>query len=300
MTEVKLAGGAMGFNWLPVFAAIEQGYFEEQGLKLELMRMGAVDKCTAAVAEGEADLTITPPEGAVRSTVDGGPLRIIAGNVNVLPLSMVAHKRYSSLEELRGARLGTSSLTEGTAIYTQAMLATHGLTYPGDYEFEVVGVHPARWAALKEGRIDAAVQLIPLNFVAFDEGWSNLGEVSDYIPEIVFTALIGDTQWLAANRDTATGFLRALSRGVDYVSDPANESALMPLVTEATKAEGDYVRKSLEYMRDKGVFAQKLEIPPAAFAKTIELMHDARLLREEEVAKAQETIDLRYREAALA
>ena len=72
------------------------------------------------------------------------------------------------------------------------VLRQHGLHYPGDYEFAVVGVHPARWKALQEGTIDAAVQLIPLNFVAEDAGYNNLGEVTDYIPEIVFTGLIVD------------------------------------------------------------------------------------------------------------
>jgi hypothetical protein len=46
----------------------------------------------------------------------------------------------SRIEELKGQRLGTSSMTEGTAIYTREMLARHGLAYPGDYEFSVVGV----------------------------------------------------------------------------------------------------------------------------------------------------------------
>ena len=65
----------------------------------------------------------------------------------------------------------------------------------------------------RKGTIDAAVQLIPLNFVAFDAGYSNLGEVSDYIPEIVFTALIGDNAWLDGNRQKVDALLDSLRRG---------------------------------------------------------------------------------------
>ena len=104
--------------------------------------------------------------------------------MNRLPLTLVAQPRFKRIADLKGAKLGTSSLTEGTAIYTMEMLARHGLHYPGDYEFAVVGVHPARWKALQEGTIDAAVQPIPFDFMALDAGYSNLGNVGDYIPEV--------------------------------------------------------------------------------------------------------------------
>jgi ABC-type nitrate/sulfonate/bicarbonate transport system substrate-binding protein len=292
--RVVLAGGAMGFNWLPVYAALRNGMFERRGIEVELKRTGSVQKATEAVLSGEAQLAITPPEGAIADHVGGGTLRIIAGNVNRLPLSLVAHPRFKRIEELKGAVLGTSSLTEGTAIYTQAMLAQHGLRYPDDYSFDVVGVHPARWQALKEGRIDAAVQLIPLNFVAFDEGWSNLGEVSDYIPEILFTGLICDNKWASANADLVCGFLAALSEGTSYVLDPAHDGFTIPMVMEAAQADEAYARRSLDYMREKGVFRADLAVVPAAFAKSIELMVAAGLLPGEQANAALATIEPGY------
>jgi ABC-type nitrate/sulfonate/bicarbonate transport system substrate-binding protein len=292
--RVVLAGGAMGFNWLPVYAALRNGMFERRGIEVELKRTGSVQKATEAVLSGEAQLAITPPEGAIADHVGGGTLRIIAGNVNRLPLSLVAHPRFKRIEELKGAVLGTSSLTEGTAIYTQAMLALHGLRYPDDYSFDVVGVHPARWQALKEGRIDAAVQLIPLNFVAFDEGWSNLGEVSDYIPEILFTGLICDNKWASANADLVCGFLAALSEGTSYVLDPANDGFTIPMVMEAAQADEAYACRSLDYMREKGVFRVDLAVVPAAFAKSIELMVAAGLLPGEQADAALATIEPGY------
>jgi ABC-type nitrate/sulfonate/bicarbonate transport system substrate-binding protein len=174
------------------------------------------------------------------------------------------------------------------------MLAQHGLRYPDDYSFDVVGVHPARWQALKEGRIDAAVQLIPLNFVAFDEGWSNLGEVSDYIPEILFTGLICDNKWASANADLVCGFLAALSEGTSYVLDPANDGFTIPMVMEAAQADEAYARRSLDYMREKGVFRVDLAVVPAAFAKSIELMVAAGLLPGEQADAALATIEPGY------
>jgi ABC-type nitrate/sulfonate/bicarbonate transport system substrate-binding protein len=297
-TTLRIGGGAVGFNWLPVFAAQQQGLFACRGLNVEIKRLGTVDKATAAVRSGELDLAITPPEGAIRDCVGGGNLRIIAGNVNRLPLSLIANPRFRRIEDLKGAKLGTSSLTEGTALYTMEVLRRHGLNYPGDYEFAVVGVHPARWKALQDGTIDAAVQLIPLNFVAVDAGYANLGEVTDYIPEIVFTALIVNRTWAEAHRSQIVAFLRGLIEGTRWMYDPDNDERLLAMTMEITQAQGEYVRRSLDYMREKHVFARDLSISDAAFATSIELMRKAGLADASLVAGARATLDDSYRSEA--
>jgi ABC-type nitrate/sulfonate/bicarbonate transport system substrate-binding protein len=293
---LRIGGGAGGFNWLPVIAADREGMFARRNLAIEVKRLGAVDKATAAVKSGDVDIAITPPEGAIRDCVGGGNLRIIAGNVNRLPLSLIANPRIRRFADLRGARLGTSSMTEGTALYTMEVLRQHGLRYPGDYEFSVVGVHPARWKALQEGSIDAAVQLIPLNFVAEDAGYVNLGEVSDHIPEIVFTAFIVDRAAALKRRAEIIEFLRGVTR---WVHDPANDKALLALTKERTQAEGKYGQQALDYMRAKKVFSPDLSIPDAAFAKSIELMQKAGLADDRLVANARNVLDDSYRLAAL-
>jgi ABC-type nitrate/sulfonate/bicarbonate transport system substrate-binding protein len=296
---LRIGGGAGGFNWLPVIAAERQGMFARRNLAIEVKRLGAVDKATAAVKSGEVEIAITPPEGAIRDCVGGGNLRIIAGNVNRLPLSLIANPRIRRFDDLRGARLGTSSLTEGTALYTMEVLRQHGLRYPGDYEFSVVGVHPARWKALQEGSIDAAVQLIPLNFVAEDAGYTNLGEVSDYISEIVFTAFIVDRVAAQKRRTEIVEFLRGVIEGTRWVHDRANDEALLALTKELTQAEGKYGRQALDYMRNKKVFSPDLSIPDAAFAKSIELMQKAGLADDRLVTGARNVLDDSYRLAAL-
>jgi ABC-type nitrate/sulfonate/bicarbonate transport system substrate-binding protein len=296
---LRIGGGAGGFNWLPVIAAERQGMFARRKLTIEVKRLGAVDKATAAVKSGDVDIAITPPEGAIRDCVGGGDLRIIAGNVNRLPLSLIANPRIHRFEDLRGARLGTSSMTEGTALYTMEVLRQHGLRYPGDYEFSVVGVHPARWKALQEGSIDAAVQLIPLNFVAEDAGYVNLGEVSDFIPGIVFTAFIVDRTAAHRRRTEIVAFLRGVIEGTRWVFDPANDETLIALTKELTQAEGKYGRQALDYMRAKKVFAPDLSIPDAAFAKSIELMQKAGLADDRLMVDPRNTLDDSYRLAAL-
>lgn len=299
LQPLVLAGGALGFNWLPVFVAQRRGLFERHGLAVELRRLGAVDKATAAVKSGEAQLAISPPERALADAAAGGTLRVVAANTNCLPLTLVARAGVQRIEDLRGGVLGTSSLTEGTALYTQAMLARHGLRYPQDYTFNVVGVHQARWQALQAGTIDAAVQPPPFNFLAIDAGYTDLGEVSDCLPEIAFTALLGRQDWLATNGDTVTALLRALAEATAVVYDTGHDEEVLPVMMEITQSDAHYGRRALDYMRRLGAFPRSFVIPERALATTLQLMVQAGLLADASVEAARAGVDATWaREAA--
>lgn len=299
--HLSLAGGAQGFNWLPVFIAEEHGIFARHGLTIEYKKMGTVDKATIAVLEGEADLAITPPEGAVSNFVKGGELRVIASNSNRLPMSLVAQPSIKSIKDLKGKKVGTSSLTEGTAIYTQMLLSKEGLQYPGDYEFELAGIHTKRWEALLAGEIDCAPQPAPWNFLAEREGFNLIGEINEVIPEIVFAAVIGRKNWLDGNRDVVVRFLRALIDAYAITNDPGREDVTLPIFQRiTTKDDVDLAARGLRYMRDMGMWPADLFIPQAAMDTTIDLMIRANLLDEAARAVAGDVFDRGFLEAASA
>ena len=299
LTEIRLAGGAQGFNWLPVFVAEEQGLFERRRLKIVYKRLGSVDKATAAVVESEADLAITPPEGAVADFVKGGELRIVAANAVRLPMSLVARPGITSIAELKGKKIGTSSMTEGTAIYTQVMLAEEGLHYPSDYEFVMAGIHTKRWEALQSGAIDCAPQPAPWNFLAEENGYNLIGEVGVAIPEIVFTAIIGKDSWLKENSDAVARFLGALIEAHAITNDAAKQDITLPIFQSITTPDSELLaRRGLEYMRGMGMWPKGLSVPGKALRTSIDLMVRAKLLDEPKKDVALGVFDKRYLERA--
>jgi len=294
LQHVVLVGGAQGFNWLPVFIARNQGLFEQHGLNVELRRLGSLEKATAAVRDGEADLAISPPEGALANAAAGGNLRVIGANANCLPLTLVAKPKYKRVEDLKGAVLGTSSLKEGTAIYTQVMLEKHGLHFPGDYDFAMAGVHQDRWTALQAGTIDAAVQPPPFNFLALDAGFSNLGEVSDYVPQLAFTTLLARADWLQTHGDAVLALMRAVGEAIRMVYEGQHDRDIVaPVMAEITQTDMNYAQRALDYMRGKGAFAKSFVIPDAAIETTLSLMVKHGLLAADAIDKARAGVDMR-------
>jgi ABC-type nitrate/sulfonate/bicarbonate transport system substrate-binding protein len=300
LRTVTIGAGAAGFNFLPIFIAQRDKLFEKHGIVVEVKRTGSTEAATAALLAGQLDIAITPPEGAIANYVNGGPLRVIGGNLNGLPLSLIANPRFKVIEDLRGAVLGTSSLTEGTAIYTMKILSSHGLRYPGDYNFSIVGVHTARWQALQNGTLDAALQLIPLNFVAVDAGYRSLAEAYQYIPEIAFISMIADIQWAELHEELLVATLKSIWEGVQRFYDTRYDDQILTILVEVTKADPQYIRRSLELVRGLRMVPSDLGVPPKALETSIELMEGANLLNRQMGFDPAKVLDTRFLNLALA
>jgi hypothetical protein len=80
----------------------------------------------------------------------------------------------------------------------------------------------------------------------------------------------------------------------EWVYDSVNDAALIPIIEQITEATGQYSKRTLDYMRDKRVFARDLSIPKAAFAKSVELMQKAGLADAAVTANAGKVLDTSF------
>jgi ABC-type nitrate/sulfonate/bicarbonate transport system substrate-binding protein len=140
---------------------------------------------------------------------------------------------------------------------------------------------------------------MPLNFVALDAGYSNLGEVGDYIPEIVFTALLANGRWATQNRATLVALLGALIEATRMIYASAHDSLLVDIMMELGQTDRSYATRAIIELRARDAFARDLEIPAAALAKSLELMRKAKLADDAVVAKGPSAVDDTFRAQAL-
>ena len=276
MDQIAMGMVAPAFVFFPVWVAEEQGLFAAEGIEVRTVVHGATDKVTTALAAGETQIGMVTPEGTIIDALAGGSLRLITGNANRAPLSLIVQKGIASIADLRGKRVGTSSLKEGTAVMVQAILAAHGLHYPGDYEFAVVGAHPQRWEHLQKGTIEAGLQLLPLNYVAEDAGFPRLAETSDYVPRYAFTAIGLDETWGQANRGLVVRLLRALKAATVWAD--ANREAAAPILARATGTGDGYALRGLGEMLDGGVTPRDLRIEPEALEAVFAAMRTTEMV----------------------
>jgi NitT/TauT family transport system substrate-binding protein len=63
--EVKLAEVTHSVFYAPLYAAIENGYFEDEGIKIELILTSGADKVSAAILSNTVDVGFAGPESAI-------------------------------------------------------------------------------------------------------------------------------------------------------------------------------------------------------------------------------------------
>jgi ABC-type nitrate/sulfonate/bicarbonate transport system substrate-binding protein len=290
--EIEIGIVVPAVIYAPVWLAEKYGFLRDEGIVVRLRSFGSTDGTTAALRDGVVPVTIGSPEGSVANALDGGDLRLIAGFVNRPPLSMIAQPRYRAMADLRGAKLGTTSLKEGTCHLMQRMMAAHGMHPPADFQFVMAGAHPQRWEALKAGTLDAAIQLVPFNYIAEESGFPNLGDVDSYVPDFLFCAVCTRMSWAAANPDRVIGLLRALRRGVAALyEDPVGAAAI---VLDQLNMRPEHARRACQEFVTKTVIPRDLAISPEAFAATLDAMHAAGIVNNGRQDEMRACTDLRF------
>jgi ABC-type nitrate/sulfonate/bicarbonate transport system substrate-binding protein len=264
MREITVGVVAPAYVNVPLWIAQERGFLEHHGLAVTENILGTTHGVTQALRDGTVDIALGSPEGSIADAVAGGPLRVVAGLIDRPPLSMIALARHKTFDDLRGGRIGTSSLTEGTRHVAERMLAAHGLTYPADYQWALEGSHVERWKALQAGTIDAALQMIPYDAMAVDAGFTDLGPVTKEF------ALSTVCIKLPAERDIVPPFLQALAEATQWFRGHVEESAA--LAAARTSTDSRYALGACRKLAADGVIPPDQRSAPAAIGAAVEAL----------------------------
>ena len=298
MQNVTVGMVAPAFIYFPVWVAQQRGFFQARDIACSIAVAGTTDGVTNALTSGDTQFAMVTPEGVVRDALKGGPLRLVAGNANKAPLSLIGQKGLTAVEDLHGKRVGTTSLKEGTAVILQKILGVHGLHYLGDYEFAMVGAHPQRWEKLQQGEIEAGLQLLPYDYMAEDAGYPNLGEVATYVPDYAFTAIAFNTAWSEPNRALATAVLSALQEAVSWTEKNRDEGAA--ILAEANHSTLDYAKRGLKELFASGAAPRDLRIARPALEAMFDVMREVELVPKDAKLAYEMCVDDSYLDAAMA
>lgn len=252
------------FFYVPLWSAIARGMFERAGVDVELSMLGNASQAEPLL-NGKLHICIATPEAAMQSAAQGGPLRIVAGNTGRLSHSLISRSPFPTVDSLRGSRIGILNRVEGSFFQLQAMLAHHGLNYPGDYEVIETGGVPPRHQALLDGRIDAGLQSIPWNYVAEEAGMHNLGDITGYVPDWQFVSVNVNGEWARGYSQALTKFLRVLLDATQWVHTHKDEAVRiavreLPATPAHAQRAWDYYIGTDALTRDMSVNRKGLEM----------------------------------------
>ncbi len=213
---------------LPIFAAIEKGYFEAAGASVTLaMTPSSADQIEALV-NGEYQIAATAFDNVVANQEGQGAVQLartpdlfVFMGATRLELSLVVAPDVRTYEDLRGRSLAVDALATGFAFVLYEMLARAGLGRD-DYSAVAVGATPQRWEAVKNGQHAGTLAIEPFTSVAIANGFRVLASSASVFERYQGGVFTAGRSWAAANRDALEAYIRGYLRGLAWTLDEAH------------------------------------------------------------------------------
>ena len=239
--------------YLPFYAAQNKGFYDAEKLKVELVLIGRSDVQLQALLSGEINFATLNSDGVIAVNEKGANLKVIAGVDNAAPYVLVGGKAYKTINDLKGARLGVSSLRGGATSILLEYLKSKGLHHPKDFIMTVIsGGTSARLTALETGAIAGAVLGVPYSDIAIDQGFNRLGDTMEVISTYQFNGITVDPAWAEKNRESVVKFLKAHIRSLRWIHEQPEQAT--ELFMREMGVKQPYARRGIDYFTKNKIF----------------------------------------------
>jgi len=243
--KLRISSATKTFGYGPLWVASQKGFFERQGLDVELVVIRASDVGIQALAGGSLEIAGSASDAPIAAIEKGLDLVIVGGIINGLSQSIMAAKKFKTYADLRGATFGAISLTSGVTFALRQVLKAKGLEYPRDYKLLVIGGTPQTYAALLSGQIDAAALSLPVNYAAEEHGFNEIGRFIDVIPNYQLAALSTKRSWADKNRPVLVRVMKAMAETMHWLY--RNKEAGADLLAKEMKLKPEHALRGWDF-----------------------------------------------------
>jgi ABC-type nitrate/sulfonate/bicarbonate transport system substrate-binding protein len=205
---VRVAVSNFSASYISMYIADKRGYYAEEGLAVEIILMAGLTSTRALIGNSVEFGSASNPTAAVQ----GAKLKILMVFNDKPPGMLIAQPGIRSVAELRGKRLGGSTVGSLEYGWMKELLPKFGLQLEKDVTFVPVGSTSTRFAALRAGTIDASPLSPPSNFLAQDAGFPVLLRTADHLEDIQ-ASIVATDERLVRQGDLVRRFMRATVKG---------------------------------------------------------------------------------------
>jgi NitT/TauT family transport system substrate-binding protein len=210
-TPFKIGISALAVNYLPVWMGEAGGFYDKEGLKVEVINMEGGTRGLQVLLSGEIQAMHVGLAPVLLANKQGTDFRLVTTSVATIPITMFT-KRGVTMKDLKGKTIGISTFGSETDIAVSILLKQQNLTRQ-DVTVTQIGGNSQRLAALIAGRIDVAPLIEPAISQAMERGLSPLIDLAAAKTPWIFDALVVPNAYVQKNRDTLTRFVRGYVAG---------------------------------------------------------------------------------------
>lgn len=275
LTKVTLNEVAHSIFYAPQYVAIEEGYFVEEGIKLELVTGFGADKVMAAVLSGDADIGFMGSESSIYAYQQGANDKVVnfaqltqrAGNF------LVSREKMPEFqwEDLKGKDILGGRKGGMPEMVFEYILKQHGMDPDKDMNIDRSIDFGSTAAAFSGGQGEFSVEFEPSATALEKEGTgyvvASCGVESGYVP---YTAYSAKESYMKENPQIIQGFTDALQKGMDYVNTHTPEEIARIIQPQFKENDLDTIMTIVKRYQEQDTWKENLIFEQESF----ELLED--------------------------
>ena len=271
--RISMTGFAGQFMTFPL--AHKRGFLKEEGFDAGIIRVSAA-ATRAALTNGDIDYSTGIGGTSINAALSGMPIRVVACFVPVPVLGLVARPEFKTIQSLKGKTIAI--LIPGGVAHSaaRAMVRHGGVDAEKEVKYLAAGPPDARYAALTQGLVEAAVLGPPLDFEARKQGYNILSR-ADEVMVLPETGLVAAFKKIQEKPDEIKRVIRAGIKANRYIR--ANRDGTVQFLTEWLKlnreaAVATYDSVVRVYNEDIAICDKGLRVIVDETKKTMKLSRD--------------------------
>lgn len=265
LTKIKLAEVTHSIFYAPQYVAISEGYFEDEGLEIELILTPGADKVMAAVLSKDVDIGFSGSEATIYVYQNGEKdyVQTFAGLTQKDGSFLVARKKYDNfkLEELKGKYVIGGRAGGMPEMTFEWALRQNGIDPQKDLIIDTSIAFAAMQGAFIGGTGDFVTLFEPNATSVEKEG---LGYVVAYIGElggnVPYTAYNARKSYIENNTKIIKSFCNAIQKGLDYVKNNNPETIAQKIISFFPDTSHSDLTKMIERYKNGNAWKEKINI----------------------------------------
>ena len=277
---VKLNEVTHSVFYTPLYLAIENGYFEEEGLKIELTNGGGADASMTAVLSGTAHIGLMGPETVIYVQNQGkldapkvfGQLTQTDGAFLVSRVSEPDFdwKDLKGKEILAGRKGGVPAMTFEYILNKLGMYDGVDFTLNYDVQFNLMT------SAFLSGTADYCTVFEPTASEYQANGqWHIVASVGKQAGEIPYTSFIALSSYIKNNEATITSFLKAIKKAHEYLDTHSEYEVAEAIVKQFPSTSIKSIETSVKSYKSINAWKKDLQATEKSFDTLQDVMENA-------------------------
>ena len=286
LTEVTLNEVAHSIFYAPQYVAIEEGYFEEEGLKIDLVNGFGADKVMTAVISGEADIGFMGAEASVYAYQEGATDPVVnfaqltqrAGNF------LVAREEMPDFQwsDLRGKKVLGGRKGGMPEMVFEYILRKNGIDPQKDLTIDQsIDFGSTAAAFTGDDSADFTVEFEPSATALEQEGAgyvvASLGVDSGYVP---YTSYSAKSSYMEEHPDVIQKFTNGLQKGMEYVQTHTPEEIVEVIAPQFEETDLETVTAIVTRYYEQDTWKENLVFEKESFELLQDILEEAGELKE--------------------